>query len=454
MTELAAEDAQPVDGPRPPITQRQVRHLAASAMLEESGMPRLVRLTLLASVALVAAFLVWAAVTHVSEVAVTTGEVVPSGRVRRVQHLEGGIVAEIAVRDGDVVDAGQTLLRLDGTRAAAELDQIRARQAALILERERLAAFGTGREPDFTVAGPGHDDLAETQRTIYRTAVAAREADREVLERQIAQREADLVVLDERQAALQQQSALLAEEMDMREHLYRENLSSKVVYLDIKRKVAQVRGDLAALLGERQRVQGALDEARSRLAALDTDLRREALTEMGRVTAELAEVHESLARLEDRVARLTMTAPVRGVVQGLSVNTIGGVVAPGDTLLEVVPLDAELVAETRISPQDIGHVHVGQDATVKVAAFNFARYGSIPGVLEDISASTFVDDQKRPFYRGTIRLERPYVGADPKRNRVLPGMTVQADIDTGDKTLLQYLLKPVYAATDVAFRER
>lgn len=436
------------------VPRRQVRHLATSVMLEETGTPAMVRLTLLAVVALVAAFLGWAALTRVNEVASTSGSVVPTGRIQKIQHLEGGIVAEILVDDGAVVERGQVLIRLDPARALAELEQMRARFAALSVEQERLTAFGTGRAPDFAIVGPEHASLAEAQRTVYEIAMTARTSRREVLHRQIAQREAELAVLDDQEAALQAQAALLAEELAMRETLYRKQLSSKVVWLETRRKVSQVQGDLAALRSERQRVRGALAEAWDRLAEVDAELKREALTEMGRVVGELAEVRETVARLEEHVRRLAIAAPVAGVVKGLAVHTVGGVVAPGETLLEIVPVGDELIVETRIQPQDIGHVRPGQTVTVKVSAFDFARYGSIPGVLTEISASTFVDEREMPFYKGIVRLERPHVGGDPGRLRVLPGMTVQADIDTGGKTLLQYLLKPVYASMDAAFRER
>ena len=458
MNELVASAGVAPAPANPPthraVPRHQVRHLATSVMLEETGTPALVRLSLLAVVAIVAAFVGWAAVAHIDEVAATTGSVVPSGRVQKIQHLEGGIVAEILVDEGTLVTQGQVLIRLDPAHAVAEMEQMRARAAALALHQERLSAFGTERDPDFSLVRPEHQPLADAQRTIYEIAVAARTSSAQVLHEQIEQREAELAVLSEQETTLERQKALLGEELAMREELFRKNLSSKIVLLEVQRRVSEVDGALAALRSDRQRLKSALAEARDRLTQDDTELKREALTEMGRVTAELAEVRESLARLSDRVRRLAITAPVAGIVKGLAVRTIGGVIQPGETLMEIVPVTDELIVETRISPRDIGHVATGQPVTVKVSAFDFARYGSIAGVLVDVSASTFLDERDVPYYKGFVRLERPYVGADPERNRILPGMTVQADIDTGSKTLLQYLLKPVYSSMDAAFRER
>ncbi len=458
MNELVASAGAAAAAATPPmhraVPRHQLRHLGASVMLEETGTPALVRMSLLAVVAIVAAFVGWAAVAEIDEVAHTTGSVVPSGRVQKIQHLEGGIVAEILVDEGTLVEPGQVLLRLDPAHAVAEMEQMRARAAALALHQERLGAFGTDRDPDFSFVRPEHQPLADAQRTIHEIAVAARSSRARVLHEQIEQREAELAVLAEQETTLQRQAALLGEELAMREELFRKNLSSKIVLLDVQRRVSEVEGALAALRSDRQRLISALAEARDRLSELDTELKREALTEMGRVTNEIAEVREALARHSDRVRRLAISAPVAGVVKGLAVRTIGGVVQPGETLMEIIRVSDELIVETRISPRDVGHVAVGRPVTVKVSAFDFARYGSVAGVLEDVSASTFLDEHERPYYKGFVRLSQPHVGDDPERHRILPGMTVQADIDTGSKTLLQYLLKPVYASMDAAFRER
>jgi HlyD family secretion protein/adhesin transport system membrane fusion protein len=196
-----------------------------------------------------------------------------------------------------------------------------------------------------------------------------------------------------------------------------------------------------------------LAEARHRLVEADMRLHKEALSEMGDVTAEMAQVHEAIARLEDRVQRLQVKAPLRGVVKGLRVTTPGSIVGPAEPILEIVPTGT-LVAETRISARDIGHVQIGQPVKVKITTFDFARYGAVRGTLIDISASTFADEQGVPFYKGTIWLDQQHAGSDPERNALIPGMTVQADIDIGGKTLLEYLLKPVYASIDTSFRER
>ena len=445
------------DAPRPIRRgDRQTRFLAQSVLLEEGGSSGLIRIATLTIAAVITAFLAWASITEVEEVAIAAGEVVPSGQVQTIQHLEGGIIQEILISDGDFVEAGQVLLRLDPTAVLSELEQSRARRVALALKAERLRAFGSGQRPDFTRIADSekYPEMVADQKAIYDSQMAARTNRREVVGKQIEQRKADLALYDDRERSLNQNTRLLVEELGMREELLRKGLTSKIVVLDLKRELNRSRGDIDKVKGERLRTREQLSESEQRLAELETDLRENALTEMGGVTSELAQVREAIAKLRDRVRRLEMRAPVRGIVKGLKAHTVGGVIPPGGVVLDIVPLEKELIVEGRITTRDVGHIKVGQTVRVKVVTYDFARYGGISGELKDISASTFLDEQGEPYYKGIIAIDRAYVGFDPERNRVLPGMTVSAEINTGKKTLLQYLLKPVYSSVSESFRER
>lgn len=433
---------------------RQPRFLAQSVVLEEVGIPGIIRVAILTVCLSVAGFVFWAAITVVDEVAATTGEVVPSGQVQTIQHLEGGIISEILIREGDLVEAGEILLRLDPEAAHAELAQAKARRAGLMLKAERLRAFGEKRSPDFSFVGGEFASLVRDQQTIFEVQEDTRRNRRDVLLKQIDQRSSEVDLFEDQELTMEKNISLLEEELSMRQTLFEKGLSPKIVYLDIKRQVNQAQGDFAKLQGEWQRASEALDEARSRLAEEDAKIREKALSEMGSVTREVAQVRESINKLEDRVRRLDIKAPVRGIVKGLKANSVRGVLAPGAVIMEIVPMDEELVVEARITTNDVGHVRPGFPVKVKILTYDYARYGGITGVLKSVSATTFVDERNIPYYKGTIVLDRNYVGFDSEKNRVLPGMTVQADIKTGKKTLLQYLLKPVYSSVDRSFRER
>ncbi len=433
---------------------RQTRFLAQSVILEESGGSGLVRWAIISVSLAICAFVAWAAVTNVDEIAVTSGEVVPTGRVQTIQHLEGGIVSEILVEEGIVVEKDQVMVRLSKAAAFAELSQQKARLITLQLQSERLRAIGEGRTPDFSFVSDKYRNLIEDQLRIYRISVEASENRRKVINDQINQREAELAVFKEEEETLIRNLEYLEEELVMQESLYQKGLTSRMVYLDVQKEVNDAVGDLAKLTSERKKSAEGLKESNSRLTELDTDTREAALGEMGDLAAEIASLKEAIERSVDRVNRLDVRAPVRGIVKGLEANTIGGVVPPGGVLLEIVPLDEELVVETRITTRDVGHVKVGHPVTVKVSTFDFARYGGIDGTLIDISAATFLDEEGEPYYKGRVSLVQNHVGADPESNIVMPGMTVQADINTGKKTLLEYLLKPIVSSVSESFRER
>lgn len=455
MSETALTAESPEEPRKVKRGDRQTRFLAQSVILEEAGSSGLIRAAMLAISAVVCAFLVWAGFTNVDEVAVTSGEIVPTGQIQTIQHLEGGIISEILVADGEIVEKEQVLIRLDPSGPAAELSQMKARRAGLELQVERLRAIGTGREPDFAFVGPEYNDLVEDQFTIYESQLNAHAERRQVIITQIEQKKQELALLEEQEETLSRNADFLLEELLLREELYKKGLTSKIIYLDAKREINDARGELANLIVERQRTTEELSESRTKLSELDTDSRESALTQMGVATNELAQINESLSQLFDRVRRLQILSPVHGIVKGMQVHTVGGVIPAGAAIMEVVPLEDELIVETKITTRDVGHVEIGQPVTVKVTTYDFARYGGISGELGDVSATTFVDEATGdPYFRGIVKLDRGYVGFDPEQNRVLPGMTVQADIKTGRKTLLEYLLKPVVSSVKTAFRER
>lgn len=433
---------------------RQTRFLAQSVILEEGGSSGLIRGAMITICVVIVLFVLWSMVTNVDEVAVTSGEVIPSGQLQAIQHLEGGIVKEILIEEGQLVEAGQVLMRLDQTAAFTELQKLEARRAGLEIRSERLRALGTGGVPNWEKVGTRYPNMVRDQQRIYEGSLEAFFNRQETTRKQIQQRRADLELLVEREQTLIRSAEIFAEELEVREKLYKEGLTSKIAYLDAKRQLNTARGELADLLSERDRATEAILESESRLAEIETEAREQALAELSESANELIQVEEALIEARDRVRRLDIMTPVRGIVKGLRVHTVGGIVPPGEVISEIVPLDEELIVEAKIQPRDVGHVRFGQPVTVKVTTYDFARFGGISGELKDVSASTFLDEQGDPYYKGIISLDKSYVGGDPGQNRVMPGMTVQADIKTGKKTLFSYLLKPVYSSVSTSFRER
>ncbi len=441
--------------PRPVVKQssRVTRHLAQAVQLEESGTAPLIRFTMLLASLACMAFVTWAAFTSIDEVAVADGEVNPVGSVKTVQHLEGGLVDEILVKEGELVDADQPLIRLSPAAALADLEQTRAREITLLLKSERLRAFADGREPDFSFA-KGYERLIADNLAIFHGQVQSRDTSRSVILTQIDQKRSDVHVLDSQQSSLREQVASLQQVMGMKEDLVNKGLISRVNYLDTKRELARVQGELTRTIGQGVTARDALREMEQRLVDQQSTTLKQTMDELGATVAELAQVQESIGRLEDKVKRLIVPAPVRGYVKGLTVRNSGAVIQPGGMVCDIVPVDREMKVEAKVMPRDVGHLKPGQRVKVKVTTYDFARYGAIYGELQSVSATSFLNDKGEPYFKAQVRLEKSHVGDDPGVHVVTPGMTVQAEIITGNKTLLQYMLKPIFTQMQQSFHER
>lgn len=433
---------------------RRTRYIAADLVLGEGGAGKWIRASVVALCVTLVATVGWAAVTELDETALATGEIITAGNVRAVQHLEGGIVAQMYVEEGELVEAGQPLLRFDAAQARAELDRALGRLASLQTTARRLVANSTLQAPDFAELEHAHPSLVASQRAIYTAQRATYDSALAILQQQIRSRESELVSLERREASTARQIAFMTEEVDMRRALFEQNHGSKLLLVNAQRSLAETQGELETLRGEASVARATINELMRRVTETEERFVEEALKELASVQTEQVDLEDLITSLDDRVVRLIVRAPVRGIVQSVPLKTEQGVVPPGGIVAELVPASEPLLAEAEVSTQDIGFVSVGQAVTVKVQTYNFARYGSIEGTLEAISATTFEDENGQPFYRGRVRLDQDFVGANPNKHRLLPGMTVQVDIHTGSKTLLEYLLKPIYTNLNESFRER
>jgi HlyD family type I secretion membrane fusion protein len=458
-----------------PRASRQPRPDGHVLALEELRVKGLERAVVLGTGILVAAGLSWAALTRVPEVAVGTGEISPMVAAAPVQHLEGGIVAEVLVNEGEAVEAGQPLLRMNDAVAQSELSQARHRLESLQLQAQRLAAAADGhivaldlrgrQTPSAgIVASAGADAQAvaplasgifvEPQRAALNSRLRVL-ADRvAVLQEQVAQRRSDLLTLAGQISSVQEQMALHSKELGIREDLASNGLTTRLSVLEAQRLFMSAKAEHERLSGQRVTAQRSLAEAEARIAEARSAAVDEARQEAARVALEVAETTELVRKLEDRAERVMLRAPIDGIVRGLMVHRPGTVLPPGGLVAEIMPQDTQLVADVRLMPRDIGFIEVGQQVHVKVQAFDYARFGSVEGRVERVSAGTFLDEQRQPHYRARIALKQQYAGHDPRHAQLVAGMTVQADITTGTKTVLQYLLKPIYSAMAASFHER
>ncbi len=428
--------------------------LSETIHIEEELIPAFVRPILIIVGTMVIAFFFWAAMTRMKEVARAPGEIIPTGQLKVVQHLDGGVVAEILTEERKLVTQGQILLRIDGSQALADLKQMEARQDSLRLREVRLKAFTDGHEPDFNAVGTTQSDLISNQREMYITQLATRDSTISILDRQINQRTQRIHQLETALSVAKEHVALTAELSKMREDLGARRLINRTVLLETRRAYVTASGEVARLQEEIGVSKQELAETQNRRTDTINQSQRDALGELGVVRAELAEVDESIQRLKARVDRLEVRAPNQGYVQDMKVQTVGQVILPGALLMQIVPDNVVLEAEVRISPQDVGFVRVGQPVNVRVTSYDYSRFGVVKGSLKLVSASSVVGTDNRPYFRGLVELKTPYVGDIPGLNLLKPGMSVEAEILTGDKTLLEYLSKPLTDVQSKSFRER
>jgi adhesin transport system membrane fusion protein len=418
--------------------------------------PRRAALLLLTLVCgLVLGGLAWANFAEVDELTRGTGRVVPLNEVQLVQTLDGGIVTELLVDEGQQVEAGQVLLRIDDTTASAGLGELQEGYYGLLAEIARLRAEIDGTAlvfPDELLAA--RPDQAESQRLLYESRRAELDAAIAVLERQLLQRQGELAELKAQLDGLQKQLALVQKQYDLVKPLAVSGAVSKVELLELEGQLAQLSGEIGRIEASLPRAEAAIAEAESRIGERQASFRAAALADLSGKVVELAALKEQMRARGERVARTEAKAPVEGIVKTVGVAGVGAVVAPGETLVEIVPLGDELIVEAEIDPAEVAFVRVGQDARVRLTAYDFTRYGALEGQVAWVSADTFVDEEGGSFYRVRVRTAADLTGPAGEVLPVLPGMVAEVDILTGRRTVLDYLLQPLLRAQGLALSER
>lgn len=435
------------------LPRARARFLAQAIQLEEHQPSAIINAAIYFTGLILIAAILWASLTNVDEVTSARGEIVPAGLIHDVQHLEGGIVSEIAVRNGDSVREGDLLLRFSPPASQSELNQTEVRRASFLLQAERLQAILEDRNPEFGQIGQQYPALANKQMTIYSAQLASHESELSVIDAQIVQREQELKQQTNRANSIRKKVKLLEQQVAMRKQLAESNVVSRSDLISTQTELADAQSEQRNLKDGIRVSNSALAEARTRKEELTTRFKKDTELEAGSVTAELAEIEQTLIRAKDRVTRLDVYAPLSGIVQDLSITRINAVVEPGQVIMQLVPTGDDMIVEARILPNEVGHIHPGQPVEVKVDSYDSARFGSVEGIVERISASTYLDEKKDPYFRTEISLSSRHVGS--KEDLIVtPGMTVTADIKTGSKSILDYLLKPISRGFDSAFRER
>jgi len=404
------------------------------------------------SALLVLVLLLWASVAKVDQVTRGEGRVVPSQQVQIVQSVDGGVVSEILVREGQVVEADQVLLRVDPTRFAANLGETRVSQMALEARAERLRALIQGRSFNPPVAlereAPA---IVAQERSLFESRRAEISAQISITQSQLLQRRQELTEAQSRRDSAASSLGLVQRELAATRPLVASGAVSEVEVLRLEQQVARLVGERDQAAAQIARVQAAITEAQRRIEEVQLTARNQMSAELSDTMSRLSALVEGGRALEDRVVRADIRSPLRGTVSRLHVTTMGAVVQPGREVVEIVPLDDALILEARIAPRDIAFLRPGLEAVVKFTAYDFAIYGGLTADVEHIGADTVVDEQGNAFFIVRLRTREVALG---EGRPIIPGMVAQVDILTGKRTILSYLLKPVLRATENALSER
>jgi adhesin transport system membrane fusion protein len=433
--------------------EAQLSSLSRAVALEETGDATLVRALAFVLSLVLFIFIGWTAYATVSEIARAPGEIVPLSRTRAIQSLEGGIITDIAVKERMRVKAGDVLLRLEGTGAEEDFAELRANQEALLLKAERIGAYLEKRTPRFEHFGAEATSV-ERERIAYESMGKSAGDEAEVIREQLSQKRKMLSVIDAQTAMYQRNLALAQKETRSFETLRAKGLSTDTRLNEARRRLSEAQGQLASTLGTRGQAEASIQEYENRLRSLTSGRTDGLLKELIETKNSLALNAERIRKLEERVDRMTIRAPIDGIVKGIHSKPRGTVVRPGEVLCEIVPTGEELIASVRILPKDIGNVQIGQDVRVKISSYDFARYGALDGRLSLLSADSYADASGNAYFEGQVSLRKDHMVSGDKKLPLLPGMTVEADIVTGEKTVLGYLLKPMRNAFDGALGEK
>ena len=408
---------------------------------------------------LIAAFigiaLWWASVAEIDEVTRGQGKVVPSSKVQIIQNLEGGILADVLVSEGQMVEKGDVLLKIDDTRFSSSFRESKLTYWELLARTARLSAESEGKPlelpEELMINQP---ELAAEERGLYQSRQLQLQSTIDVLKRQAEQRRQELVEKQARQQQLSRSFELSNQELQMSEPLLAAGVMSEVEILRLKRTVNDLRGEMDSNRLAIPRIRSSIDEVQQKINEAVTRFESEAARELSEVRAEMERTEESVSALKDRVTRTNVRSPMKGTIKRLMINTIGGVIQPGMDLVEIVPLEDNLLIEAQIRPADIAFLRPGQEAIIKFTAYDFSIYGGLNAKLVRISADTITNEEDESFYLIYLRTEQNFIKSSMGELGIIPGMTVTVDILTGEKTVLDYLLKPILKAKNEALRER
>jgi len=429
-----------------------MRSLSAAVLEEHPKQFRWVIFFWLISITL---FLLWATLAPIDEIVRGDGKVIPSGENQMIQHLEGGILGAILVKEGETVTVDQVLIKVDNLKSSSTYESMQYKAAELRAKIIRLRS-----EIDSSDFSPTPKDAQEIpaqllqERNLYLSNKERLNAQLSGLNEQYSQKKNDKLETQGRIAEQRKALRYIQEEVKISAPLVEQGVKSRVEFLKLQRELSSLEERYRALITSLPRLDAAISEIESKMKEVRSEFVTKAQLELNEAQTELNRISAESSMLQDQVTRTTLKSPINGIVQKLYVNTVGGVIKPGDNLIEIVPTEEGLLAEVKIKPSDIAFLYPGQEAIVKITAYDFAIYGSLRGKVMTISPDSITDKNDNIYYVVKVQTDKKYFGTEAKPLKITPGMTVNVDIITGEKTVMQYILKPILKAKQYMFTER
>ncbi|MGN6115614.1 MAG: HlyD family type I secretion periplasmic adaptor subunit [Nitrobacter sp.] len=423
--------------------------------------PRTSQMILFSTLALIVVGLIWAHFAILDEVKRGNGRVIPTQQMQVLQSLEGGIVGAILVQEGAMVDKGQVVMRIEDTKFASELGEIRERRNAMAARVARLEAEAAGKStlefpPELEKSAPS---AVAAEKSLFQARARKLAQDIDVIAQQATQRRSELEEYKATAVKLTDTLKLLQREVDLTQKLYQQKVVPEIEMLRIQRQATDMHGQLEVAKASMAKAEAGIQEAEARLQNAKATLRAQADEDLAKSRGDLAVLEENIKSAKDRVFRADMKSPVHGIVNKINVTTIGAVVQPGGNLMDIVPLDDNLLVEGQIRPQDIAFIRAGQDAVVKISAYDSSVYGTLKGKVERVSADAITDDkpnrngEKETYYRVIVRTDKNHLGTNDVPLPIIPGMVATVEVMTGHKSVLDYLIRPARLLREEALRE-
>ena len=402
------------------------------------------------------AFFIWASFFTLDIVSLASGEVIPSSQIKSVQHLEGGIIRKILISEGEQVKRNQELIVLEPTQSGADVGEIRVRLLSLRYEIVRLEAEVNGADsPSFK------DDLLFKNPKMVEQTLARFISRKNSLQSRIdsqaetiAQRDQEIKEISTRIKNLNQNLALMREQISISEELLKEDLTNRYNHLDLLKEASGIQGRVEEDSSALHRARSALKEAEANMDGIVTAFREESGKQLEEARLSFSELSQREQKLDDSLARTILRSPVDGVIKTLHITTVGGVLRPGQTVVDVVPIDDRLIVEAKLQTQDIGYVKAGQSASIKLTSVDALRFGGINGTVTNVSPDTLITEQGNPYYKVRIETARDRFQRGELQYRLFPGMQVMASIRTGNRTVIEYLTDPFLNTMSGALGER